>query len=185
MKKTFLVRHGQSTANIGEPSANPGAAVLSETGHMQARELAENFNKKPDLIVVSSYIRTMMTAMPLIHKFPKVSVETWEDVREFTPWSYKFYSGASFAQKELFKKEYFEKNDLDFVHGEGAESFNQLMTRVDATLKKIDKNKFTVIFTHNDFIQATLMRLNNLPITIETFRSMKEIKNTEIVEILD
>jgi broad specificity phosphatase PhoE len=184
MKKTLLIRHGQSTANIGEASEHPGAAMLSEEGHMQARELAENFNEKPDLIVVSSFIRTMMTAMPLIQKFPYVPVEVWDSVHEFVPWSHEFYKGANQVQKDAFKEEYFGRNDLDYVHGEGAESFNQLVARADEMLAKIDKSKFTVIFTHHDFIQVVLMRLNNLPMTFETFLNMDGIKNTEIVEIL-
>lgn len=182
----YLVRHGESQANAGErATGGDNETGLTEKGTLQAQNFADNFNIKPDLIVHSPYFRAKQTAMPLMAKFPDVPVEVW-DVQEFTFLDKDICRGTTREERLVIAEEYYSQNDLDFVHGNGAESFNQMVKRVDdmlAKLKCIDKDKFVVIFTHGNFIKTTLMRLNNMPIDFETYFSMRPIDNLEIVEI--
>lgn len=52
--------------------------------------------------------------------------------------------------------EYWEKCDTDFIHGIGAESFNQFIERVDGCIQRLSsmKNDFITIFTHGHVIRA-------------------------------
>ena len=89
MKTLFLCRHATSIANAGEYWADgPTTIPLSEFGLRQADEFAENWDLQPDLIVVSSYARSIQTATPLARKFglPLITL----DVREFTFWDFRF-----------------------------------------------------------------------------------------------
>ena len=70
-----LIRHAESMSNAGYATQDPASILLSERGRMQAVRLAESIAEAPDLIVVSPYIRTRLTAEPLCRKFPLVPVE--------------------------------------------------------------------------------------------------------------
>ncbi len=182
----YLVRHGESIANAGQRTSSPAMPPLTEKGKEQAQKYADNFNETPDLIVHSSYVRTQQTARPLINKFKQTPVEIW-DVHEFTFLDTKICANTTAEERRTMVTEYFTKNDLDFVHGSGAESFNQLIKRVDtmlAKLQQIGPNKTIVIFTHEQFIKATLIRLQNLPLGLDTLQKMPPIPNTGSVKIV-
>lgn len=55
MKKIWLIRHGESIANAGEPTQDHAAIPLSEKGLQQAQELALAIPSAPDLIVTSPF----------------------------------------------------------------------------------------------------------------------------------
>ena len=64
MKKIWLIRHGESIANAGEPTQDHAAIPLSEKGLQQAQELALAIPSAPDLIVTSPFLRAQQTAGP-------------------------------------------------------------------------------------------------------------------------
>ena len=68
----YLVRHGESIANTGAKTPSAKDTHLTELGKKQAREFADKITQEPDLIVISPYVRTYQTALPLIEKFPNV-----------------------------------------------------------------------------------------------------------------
>ena len=180
----YLIRHGESVANAGERVEDHKTAPLSEKGFEQARVFATGFNEKPDLIVYSPFLRAEQTAQPFIDKFSDVPVEVW-DVQEFTFLSDDRYRGTTVVERRILSKEYYSRNDLDYACGKGAESFNQMLKRVHGImekLQKLDKDKNIVIFTHGRFMRACLMVINNLPISIESFLSLKPIDNLEVVK---
>ena len=47
MKKIWLIRHGESIANAGEPTQDHAAIPLSEKGLQQAQELALAIRRLP------------------------------------------------------------------------------------------------------------------------------------------
>lgn len=81
--KVFLIRHAESESNVGNKTSDPSTISITEKGKSQSLELANKINDAPDLIIVTSYLRTTQTAMPLINKFPATKVETWP-LHEFT-----------------------------------------------------------------------------------------------------
>lgn len=153
-----LIRHAESEANAGLPSDTPAGIPLTARGHEQARELARRFFRAPDLIVVSSYLRTQQTAAPLMAKFSQTPVEEWP-VQEFTYLNPELYRGTTEAQRGEYAREYWLRCDPQWNDGGGAESFADLIARIDELERRLRKRDgSTVIFTHGYFIKALLLR---------------------------
>ena len=181
----YLIRHAESVSNAGGKTMSDQENPLSETGRQQSVDLLQRIPEKPDLIIVSPYSRTQQTAEPLIGKYPDVPVEIW-NVQEFTFLDTLRCKDTTHEERRIYREEYLSKNDHDFVHGTGAESFNQMLQRVDDALdrlKKMDENKFIVIFTHGHFIRATLARNERKNVTIEGVLRGTAIDNTDIIEL--
>ena len=79
----WMIRHGQSQSNAGLATIGPHENALSELGDRQSRCIPSAVKQTPDLIVTSPYLRTQLTAQPLIEQFPHTPVEAWQ-VQEFT-----------------------------------------------------------------------------------------------------
>lgn len=79
----LLIRHGESEANAGLPTASPTGIRLTAKGHAKAAAVAESIPERPGLIVTSPYLRTQATAAPFIRRYPEVPAEVWP-VHEFT-----------------------------------------------------------------------------------------------------
>src|SRR5216117_2664555 len=78
-----LIRHGQSTSNAGRETTDPAMIPLSEKGKQQADVVARSFDRSPDLIVTSPFLRARHTAVPTMERFPSVPVTQWP-AEEFT-----------------------------------------------------------------------------------------------------
>ena len=83
-KILMLVRHGQSTGNVDQPTHDHASIPLTALGEEQAKKLSARIDVRPDLIVASSFRRAQQTAEPLREKFPDVPVDIWPDTAEFT-----------------------------------------------------------------------------------------------------
>jgi broad specificity phosphatase PhoE len=156
----WFIRHAESEGNIGLPTNSAAEIAITEKGKIQAECIANYLTSPPDLFVVSEYQRTHQTAIPTLEKFPSVPVETW-NIKEFTYLPHELYANKTTAQRNEPSFEYFRKGDPDLVLGDGGESFNQMIARVDDTLQKmvsstVDK---TILFCHGWFMRALLWRL--------------------------
>ena len=79
----WVVRHAQSVANRGDVSTTLHSDIpLSPDGANAAVAFADAFDRRPDLIIVSPYLRTRQTAAPFIAKYSDVPVEFWP-IQEF------------------------------------------------------------------------------------------------------
>ena len=77
--KLILVRHGEADPNR---SGVDSQRKLTDRGHQQA-ELTAKFieeNFKPDLFVVSPYIRAQQTLAHIQEKFPDVPAQVYADI---------------------------------------------------------------------------------------------------------
>ena len=85
MKKIWLIRHGESIANAGEPTQDHRNIPLSPKGLIQAQEVAREIptDPAPELIITSPYLRAQQTAMQTIGRFPDVSTGIWDIIHEF------------------------------------------------------------------------------------------------------
>lgn len=68
------VRHGETHHNINDMVQGWIGSELTEIGHRQAKEFADNFNEVPQAIFYSDLNRTKQTVAALIDKFPNVPV---------------------------------------------------------------------------------------------------------------
>ena len=138
------------------------------SGYLRSKEAAR---ERGDLIVVSPFVRTRQTAEPLRQKYPDVPVEEWP-VQEFSFLDADRCADTTQEERRPLAEAYFARNDPDYVDGKDAESFNQLLARVDDMLTRLralpGENK-TVVFTHGNFMRAARLR--------------PAAENTEIVDI--
>jgi 2,3-bisphosphoglycerate-dependent phosphoglycerate mutase len=156
--RAWLIRHGESLANAGHATADPGGIRLTERGHEQARRVVDLFEAPPSLIVTSGYLRTQETAAPTRARFGDVPHETW-DVHEFTYLGVERCANTTWAERRPWVDEYWERCDPDHVDGAGAESMTALMQRVDAMLARLrtrGADEQLAVFTHGLFMRAAV-----------------------------
>jgi 2,3-bisphosphoglycerate-dependent phosphoglycerate mutase len=155
MKTVWLIRHAESTANVGCKTANPTTVELTDAGKEQACKLAESVNTKPDLVVTSPFLRTLHTAQPLLAKFTGIRHEQWP-IHEFTYLSPKKCDNTSTEERIPLAMEYWERNDPHYCDGDGAESFSAFIHRVADCKAMLEKRQeaFIVVFAHYQFINA-------------------------------
>ena len=150
----WLVRHGESAANAGIATTNPATIPLTSAGRSQAEELAGTL-ERPDLIVVSPYLRTRQTAEPTISRFPNVPVEVWP-VQEFTYLSPEPCIDTTAEQRRLMVEGYWRQCDPNRDDGPGAESFSMMLERVRGLRERLAAHPADsiVVFTHGQIMQA-------------------------------
>lgn len=185
-----LIRHGESIANAGGVSQTPACIPLSERGEAQAAALVAQFPQPPELIVVSSYIRTGQTAAPLCTRYPQVPVETWP-VHEFTYLNEKQYANTTESQRAPGARAYWQRQDPAHCEGAGAETFAAFIARVDGLIARLAQRReqHICIFTHSFFISAVQWRCLNPESSVnadfiggyQDFRQAHPVANTEVV----
>lgn len=157
MKKIWLIRHGESASNAGAITEDPHSTPLTEVGQQQAQAVADSFTEAPHLIVTSAYLRTKQTAAPLLNKFPHVPEEEWV-VQELGYIAPEKYAGTTAHERIPWIYTFMSNTDPDFVDGEGAESFNQMIGRVEILHQQLaDSSAQSIaVFTHGAFLRIFL-----------------------------
>jgi len=190
-KEIWIVRHGQSIANSGQKTTVPSDIPLSELGHQQSQLLLTKIDNRPDLIIVSSYLRTQETSQPLRDRYKDTPVEVWP-IQEFTYIEPSRCINTTTEERRPLVLEYWKRKDPYYQDGENSESFAMLYERVRSMFEKLDqldneKYKFIVIFCHGQFMKAAQVYVNNPKSTIEEAMDSfidknlnSEVKNTQI-----
>lgn len=185
----LFVRHAESQANAGLVTSDPKTISITKAGRYASQVLAESINTRPDLIIVSSFIRTQQTAEPLKRKYPHVQVEVWP-IHEFTYLSPKQCLNTTAKDRLTMVTEYWDRCDPGYIHGPGAESFNQFYERVSKSLAMLKglKRDYVIIFSHSQVIQLIQQVVENGyqpsldAMTYFVKEAMKrKLKNTEVV----
>lgn len=165
MREVYWVRHAQSIANAGARTDATKAVVLSPLGAEQAASFARGWGVRPGMIVVSPYVRTHQTALPLRRKFEAVPVEEWP-VHEFTFLSRGIGDGTTAAERLELAKPYWQRMDPFEDLGEGSESYAAFHTRVAACLARAASFRGTgplMVFTHNRVLCQLMTMIVNPP----------------------
>ncbi|MEK7541121.1 MAG: phosphoglycerate mutase family protein [Patescibacteria group bacterium] len=179
--KLWFIRHAQSKTNASEDhranNLHLSLAPLSEFGLKQSNDIVNYFDRAPDLIITSSYIRTKQTAGHLIKKYPHAPQEEWE-IHEFTYISPNKCFNTTLRERKPLVSEYWNKNDPLYRDGNGAESFNDFIGRVRSVIEKLKsrKEKFIVLFGHEYVISAVkyLLEKNPEEITPKEMQDFRE-----------
>ena len=154
----WFIRHAQRQANAGERTADPALIELTAMGREQGSHLTDLFSRAPDLLVASPYLRARQTAQFVADKHPQVPLEIWP-VQEFTYLDRQWCLNTTLAERIPMAREYWDRNDPNYVDGEGPESFAGMMGRVDDMWKRLlagYDDKWVVVFSHAIFIRAAL-----------------------------
>jgi broad specificity phosphatase PhoE len=148
----WLIRHGQSESNANLKTRDPQSSSLTEQGRQEARSVSRCISQPPDLIIVSPYCRSILSALPLREKFPGAPVEQWP-VQEFTYLPLELYQGSTAIERIPHIETYWQRNEPDLCHA-GAESFAQFLARVKTIMERLQGLAgFTVLFGHGHTIR--------------------------------
>jgi len=155
MTTVWFIRHGQSISNANLPTKHPERSELTPQGHEEAKRIVKVFDQKPDLIVVSPYVRAKQTAVPTVTHFDPVPVEEWP-VHEFTYLHPERYNGTRGSDRGPIARAYWERNDPFEKEMGGGESFAELMERIHKLMDQLHKHQanFITIFSHGLFLRA-------------------------------
>ncbi|WP_415162461.1 histidine phosphatase family protein [Ottowia sp.] len=153
----WLLRHGQSVANVGLPTDSHEDVALTALGEAQAQEAALRVVQQPDLIVISPFLRAQATARPLRARWPAAPVQTWP-IQEFTYLAPARCRGTTADMRRPWVLDYWERADPGHCDGEGAESFAGFMRRLaDFRARLLGLgDAFVVAVGHGQFFKGCL-----------------------------
>jgi 2,3-bisphosphoglycerate-dependent phosphoglycerate mutase len=153
----WLVRHGQSTANAGEPTRDYSTIPLSSLGELQARTFVARVPRAPDRIVYSSFLRSRQTAQPLIETFPHAEVLE-RGVHEF---SYLWFPGdrlITWQERVPLVEAYWDRLDPHHREAGRGENYGELVERVRSFLAEAARwTGFSVVFSHEQFMRGVAL----------------------------
>ena len=161
MPEVFFIRHGERKDAVEGTRARPVPELvsLSQKGRYQSfalcAELARN-EKKPDLIVLSPFRRTLETALPAIQHFHDTPVEMWDDAGEFTYLTPSLVQGTTAAERFGYKNGYWQECNPS-RKDTYAESFSEFVQRVRKVLDKLSAlppETRVYLFSHEQFIHT-------------------------------
>jgi broad specificity phosphatase PhoE len=156
MPKVYLLRHGESEANVRGILAGPDNSVnLTEKGIKDSRLVSKHLQKIEFTHIYSSPItRCLQTIEPLLNSKPNIPLLKEPRVAEM---DYGDWNGKEL--KSLSKKrewQSIQKQPSKFKFPEG-ESFNQLRKRIQSFLLEIEKVEGPLlIVSHGDVIKMIL-----------------------------
>ena len=188
MKKVWFVRHGESMANAGQATRDHRSIPLTQQGWSQARAVSITV-PRPELIIVSPYLRARQTAEPLCQRYPDVPVECWDEVHEFVYLSPATCVGTTSSQRRPRVLAYWKAVDRAYVDGEWAESYQHLLERIYTTLSRLEEREqqFIVVFSHAQFMRNLHLVMSQPGLTpreyMALFRKSRTIRNGQIMEI--
>lgn len=123
-----FVRHGQSLSNVGGVTVAHHAIPLTETGHAQARRLAELLPPAP-LVLASPFERALHTARPWCERHG-MAAQTQAALREFETIDPALVAGMTGAECRPVADAYWARADVNERMGERAETFAEFAARV-------------------------------------------------------
>ncbi|MBO6523825.1 MAG: histidine phosphatase family protein [Balneolaceae bacterium] len=162
MKHVFFIRHGETDNNKFHRLQGRGVdASINETGREQANAIAEVLKDYPiERVIVSSLVRTLETATPLIEQ-SKALVEEYAELDEM---SFGDFEGCYFNDVKVQIHEVNEQwmdGDVD-VEIPGGESPSQVFERAGSKVIEILENAeedHIVFLLHGRLIRILLSEL--------------------------
>lgn len=184
MKEIRLIRHAESLANAGGTTSTPRDIPLSEKGHLQAKALADSIVDRPELIVLSPYVRTAETARPLLARFTDCPLEILP-VQEFTYLAISRCRNTTYQQRKPMVEEYWSRCDPFYSDGDQAESLADLVNRARAFLRRAPEleGELIFVFTHEQFIKTVMWELLGLghEINCEFMTAFRKFSNSFLI----
>lgn len=167
----YLLRHGQTEANVARINQGHQDGKLTEQGVWQAARVAQRLKDVTfDLIVVSDLGRTKETAAPIIATHPEAEVVYEPRVRERNQGVFEGRPYGTFteAAKEagIHITEY---------RPEGGESVTMLRQRAEAYLKELieeHRQGRVLVVTHGGFLVQALFHLMGMEDSRENYERL-------------
>lgn len=165
MKTTiYLVRHGQSLANLNRCFLGHGDLDLTETGYRQAQTVAEFLKDiKADAIYSSDLLRAYHTALPSA-ELRKMTVIKEPLLREIDGGEWENRPFDELLQRESFQR--WMKNDPDVVcdGGESVKAMSERIRKKITELAEKNQGKTIFIFSHGTPIRSMKILWDKIPL---------------------
>ena len=160
MKKIYFVRHGQSVGNLDGVRYGPDTE-LSKLGHKHAELVADRFKTIPlDIVLASPYKRAYDTGVAIAN-VANVEIELVESVRERVQPN-KVIGKHRKDEQVLKIMDSLKASWLGQVNlPEGAESFYEIMNRVDNFIELINSRseESIAVASHSGFGRQLILRV--------------------------
>jgi alpha-ribazole phosphatase len=184
MRKIYLVRHGQTNANVEKKYCGQTDVNLNHKGLKDAASIAKVLKDTSiDAIVSSDLKRTLKTA-ELINEYHHLKIELIPEFREINFGKFENLTFKEIGEKFPKEKEKMIKEKVNYNFLEG-ESLNQLHARVVGSFNQLLKekpNENLLIVSHGGVIRMILTEI--LSGDINNYWSI-EVDNTRISTIID
>lgn len=186
MKKLYIVRHGQSLSNVGGVAMPNAEIPLTELGQTQSKEVADWIIQKTnghiDSIMVSEYIRTQLTAEPLI-SMTNIKPSCIQGLQEFNYLKFDTIKNISITKRLSIANQYWQERTPDYIDGGNsnhAESFHNFEQRVSKVLAEwADLADGThVVYTHGLWISMLIWKILGQP--VDSNESMQKFRQFEL-----
>ena len=143
----------------------------------------------PESVIVSSFLRTVETARPILLKFQRARLVTLP-VHEFTYLSSDRCRFTTFDDRREMVKEFWDRADPTYVDGPGAESFDQFRERVGNCVRTIARSgdRYVLVISHAlvmQMIRAAALAGSFDAVSMADFRNLmtsRPIANLEVLE---
>ena len=159
MTKILLIRHGESSHNLGKIYTGQTDAPLSELGERQAEAVSRYVLEHYDVDVVcsSDLQRAVNTVRPLADALG-LEVETYRGLREL---DVGLWAGRSHKELMILFPENYQSFQADMAHGrcDGGESYAELYARAVRSIREIAakyEGKTVAVASHGGAIRCIL-----------------------------
>jgi len=123
--------------------------------------MARRLERKPDLMIVSPFLRARGTAEAVRRRWPAIPLAIWP-IHELTFLSPQICAGSDRIGRLPMVRRYWEQGDPAYVHGPDAESFSAFVARVRAFHAGLMALEAGVVLAvgHGQFFRAYLLALS-------------------------
>ncbi len=136
VRTLYFVRHGQSLANAGAIAMPDADIPLTALGQQQAQMLLARWPLRPARLYSSQIVRARQTAAVLAQHHGQ-QVQVLAELDEFSYLAYSTVAGLPREQVTALAQAYWDRADLAYRDGAGADSFLDFLARVDALLSRL------------------------------------------------
>lgn len=183
MTKLYLIRHGESQANLSRSFAGSYNIDLTEKGKEQAERVPLYFvDKQVDCIFSSDLLRAYNTALPLA-KERGIDIIKCRALREISAGQWEARTFAEIMEK--YAEDYdVWLHDIGKARCTGGESSAELGARVYAAIARIvreNEGKTVVITTHATPIRAMVALLKTG--SVDGMKDFPWVPNASVTEI--
>lgn len=177
----YLIRHGQTDANVNKIYQGNANVPLNDKGKEQAKVIAWRFKSYPIESMYSSNLERALETARAINQYHDLTLNIENDLQEISlgEWQGKTRSQVEKEYAEFIKKRR-ELDDIYTTAVPGGESYQALEKRAMAMLNAIvdtNKHEHVAIVTHGGVIKAIIGHILNLP---HQKRNAFDIYNTSI-----
>ena len=171
----YLIRHGESMANVGGPVMPDKQVGLTERGLEQALSLTERLSHvHASTIYTSELQRTQQTAAPLCEQW-ELLPQVLPCLNELCNLEFARIANVSVDERRRMAQAYWALGDVHHRDGPTADSFAMFAARVDDFLGLADTlPNHSLLFTHGIWIGMLAWKL--LGFEVKTGQDMQQFR---------